>query len=149
MSPSQKVGTATEERFLTIAERQETDPLWFRGVEPASPGLDARGVDMIARIHMDDVGLVPVPIQIKSSYAGRAAYRSRHPKNIEAGVLVIVVHKNNSDQNIRKYLFKLLGQVRIQKKNYEIFLDELLSQEMTPQGKYNEKRIQARKRAQK
>ncbi len=147
MSHLQRVGAATEERFLTIAQRQPNDPDWFITVTAASPELDARGVDMIAHIYMaDDVGPTQVPIQVKSSYAGRALYKAIHPKNIAAGVLVIVVHKDNSNENVRKYLFRLLQQVRTQNKRYEEFLDELLSQEMSSRGQQNEKRIRAQRK---
>lgn len=147
MSPLQRVGAATEERFLTITTKKPTDPDWFISVTRADPQFDARGIDMFAHIYMkDDVGPTRVPIQIKSSYRGRASYRAVHPTNVEAGVLVIVVHKNNSDANIRAYLFRLLQQVRTQHKKYEAFLQELLLQEMSPRGQDNEVRIRAQRK---
>jgi len=147
MSPFQEVGAATEKRFLTIATKQPNDPPWFIGVTRASADFDARGIDMFAHIYMaDDVGPALVPIQIKGSYKGRASYKKVHPKNIEAGVLVIVVHKNSSDKKIREYLFTLLKRVHLQNKRYEKFIDELLLQEMSPRGKKNEKSIRALRR---
>lgn len=147
MSPLQRVGAATEARFLAIATKKPTDPDWFITVTRADPMFDARGIDMFAHIYMaDDVRPARVPIQIKSSYKGLASYRAIHPANVEASVLVIVAHKNDSDKNIRAYLFRLLQQVRTQNKKYEEFLEELLSQKMSSRGQKNERRIRAQRK---
>lgn len=93
-------GTTTEFRFFQAFQASGyNSPYWFRFIRKATPEEDLNGVDAFAEL---DTGTVP--IQIKSSHAGRLHDIERYG---DAHCVIVIPHQMYVT-NIRDLVFNRL-----------------------------------------
>ncbi len=138
LSPAEKRGAHREDKFFRAARKKtKQTPWWFRSVRRASPGMDVRGIDgfVKVKIHPDQKAM-SVPIQIKSSASGKYHYAVKHPLNLNAGVVVLIISEEMTDDEIRHMLYSELGKVRsLSREHFQEFLEKLLERGLRPNGK--------------
>lgn len=130
MRPEEKVGAISEARFFELfITRTDQTPKWFVEVKRASFRWEVHGIDAFAYIlskpspSRGESVLVKVPIQIKSSDAGKARFLEKYSTGDVCNILVTVVYTSKSDTYLRQRLYHELGQIR----NQRITFDEFLS----------------------
>lgn len=116
-SAAHAAGKETERRFLAALEvRTAHTPRWFLRIQRARSYHDRRGIDAFAFVtYRPGERRLRVPIQIKSSRAMLNLYYERHPAAKKYGVVVIVVDPKKTDDQLRDYVYNVLGRVRKQK----------------------------------
>ena len=135
-------GAENEARFLILANsRGPLRPAWFRGIIRASPSIDARGVDMLAKIVLDDnPKIVHVPVELKSSDGGKVHYFEKHPWAAAKKVVVIVIGQR-TDVQLLEHFYAMLGRVHAEGRRYSGFYQWLLSQPLGSNGPAYKKHI--------
>lgn len=144
-------GYKTEERFLqAVKERTEDTPRWFRGVRRAGPKFDIKGIDFSAKIKRhDDEKYMSVPVQIKSSKAGRTSYFEKHKDAKAVGVVVLVIHDAMTAKEIRNALYNaLVPFLRVPRDHFKAFFDSAHESKMSRRGRALRKHIVQKRREQ-
>jgi hypothetical protein len=129
-------GIKNERRFAeAFAHYDPHEPGWFLGLDESSSVLDLRGVDFIAWVkYPKRRAPMPVPVQIKSSENGKDFYYKKHPRAKDAGVIVLVLNKRDTQGGIRARLFAELAKVREKGIVYAEYVEELRVRRVTPNG---------------
>lgn len=129
-------GERTETRFLRAIQTDTgSKPAWFIKVLRATALLDMSGIDAIALVRYPKISEpVRIPIQIKSSIAGRESYFRHHPDAREARVVVIIIHERMDDDMICRTLYRELGEVWRDRVLYKEFFLKNITRPITPRG---------------
>jgi hypothetical protein len=94
-------GVESEERFLRVCgefQAQGRFPSWFLGIEYGTVEDDKNGVDMVVKTERGQI-----PLQVKSSLAGRAKFLAQaHRRHI----ICIVVMPQYSDDDLFETAFR-------------------------------------------
>jgi len=134
MSERELRGALSEQRFLTACNIRTLDtPRWFVGVEEADLEMDIRGIDALAEVYPWN-GIIPVkiPVQIKSSAAGKRKFRNTMSKDKVKHIAVVVVRDNRTDHQLRRQLYTELAPLRKLNLDFDGFFDRLRKDYMPP-----------------
>ncbi|HET8580868.1 MAG TPA: hypothetical protein VFL98_00145 [Candidatus Paceibacterota bacterium] len=117
-------GARTEARFFKVcSERAGYTPGWFCKIKRADIAWDLRGVDAFAYIRCPHrAKRVKVPIQIKSSDAGRNDFLRTRPVHDIENILVFVVRDRDDDGHVRRTFYNELWKLREKGIDFDDFL---------------------------
>ncbi len=125
-------GAETESRFLRVCNTKTAKtPSWFIRVKESPIPWDLRGIDAFAYFFpLDGKKRIKVPIQIKSSRAGKEKFIKHYSAYMVENVFVIVVTSNKSDDAIRRELYTELKRIRDAEINFVEFLSATIAKEI-------------------
>jgi hypothetical protein len=125
----ERKGAENEHRFFNaLSVRTDTTPDWFRRIKTLPAQMDVRGVDACAYIWSKGTtaNATKVPIQIKSSYAGKRHYQQEQPVLQSENVVVVVILPDMTDDDIRRETYALLEGVHESGKRLGSFWKQLV-----------------------
>lgn len=116
-------GFAAENRLIDVARSLRNGGVtWVRRVRHAGYKQDQVGIDILIFISpLEGDEHIKVPVQVKSSYKGLKKYCAKYPESIVAGVPVVVVNDNYTDDDLRNFLMEKLKFIRESRMNFHEF----------------------------
>ncbi len=148
---SQTRGNLSEAKaYGALRVLQEKYPDMLRGLRRASPGTDARGIDLLIRLNVSETysRWMTVPIEIKSSMHGVRKWRVVHPEHYEAGVLNFYIPDDMSAKDLQALFYRALDKVRHNSEGgmlYHSWFQKLYEGGLSPRGRENARKIAARR----
>lgn len=92
-------------------------------VTPASLYFDRKGIDLLVSVAVEEYRTV-IPIQVKSSLRGARKYRHKYSTYIAVyGVVVIVVNKYRTEEEIREELIEVFTRIIASRITFEHFFE--------------------------
>lgn len=125
-----------------MAALHEYPASWLVRVERAPPEWDMRGADVRVVVRYRCGDLVVLPLQVRSTEAGRQQFVANHRKASDIPALTVGLRDNNVHICLRAYA--LLAQLRVQ--NHRCNLLEYLSTPPEGVGKEVVQKIRANRR---
>ncbi|MBU2104042.1 hypothetical protein KKD81_00880 [Patescibacteria group bacterium] len=153
MRPGEKVGAMSEARFFNIFDQTtEGTPKWLVEVKRASWRWEMHGIDAFAYIRSKPTSsgtetvLVKVPIQIKSSIAGKAWFARKYSADHVKNIFLFVVEATKSDDHLRQAFYSHLGRIRHQGLVFDEFLSRVRRKKFSRQAEKDVKKKSMRLR---
>jgi hypothetical protein len=113
LNPEELRGRNAEERFVRVVRSLKIQLPWIGKVRRTGPKLDRVGVDVSIFVKpLMGRKDIKIPVQIKSSDAGRRSFLVEYPESVSAGILLFVINEHYTDLDLRNAVKKMLEEIR-------------------------------------